>query len=511
MHVKDILKRNIPSFQSQSESLIGYLDAAGEFLEDTKEAITQFDYSDDYKNSTEYQLENALLDRGYSIPSRIKQETKRKILRDVAEIFLKNGTQDGIEHAISIAGKNPAVESGWIVAPRSLRKGWAVDPVTQARTRYEVNNLLYVDLLYGEEVVTDDGVFFQGYKYRDKAKQDLIGPLPIMGERYTNTPENWPPVAKSPYMVVYFDDANLTLVTDVVIDPETGAQYSYSFNEEFQLLTDVLNFFLVKTNRPTTTRIILVVFRHILDDEIDLDENFEEDFTVIPDPYTATDSTTISETYDEEYTVAQDDLFNDDFLFLGETFSDVSMAAVDAGVFSDVLGTVSELFQDDVQWDATVETEITDIETVSVFAGNVTDPDPMLVGGPVMIGNYMPYVNQFSVIEAPLIGGTIDSPEVHEWPYEEAYTYHRVGYTPFDIATRGVTTISFTGPYGGATVYGLENTSSTPVSLGAVDEDAYFEFTSEGQYQLIRIVYNTPLIEDVPILVAYHAFDQTPE
>lgn len=284
MSIGNLLKKNIPEFQQGSPQLDSYLDAAGEFLDGTKEAIENIDNIHDYKNSTPYFFENTLKDRGYMIPSRIREDMKRRVLRDLAEIHKKNGTLEGIIHAVRMAGLTPEIRVGWIPSPRAIRQGRIIDPVTREERPYDITRYVYTDLLYGDVVSTADGVFFEGYRYKDILNEDKIGPLAIFGERYAKTPDNPVPVAKTPYIIVKFQEGNKTIVVDPVEDSETGDIFEYSISEEFQLINDALKYFLVENNRPTTMRIIVIVsLQPIEEEELILEEEFTDTHTYNPD------------------------------------------------------------------------------------------------------------------------------------------------------------------------------------------------------------------------------------
>jgi len=283
MKTSDILKRNLPEFQQGSPDLDSYLDAAGEFLDGTKEAIENLDNVHDYKNSTDFFYENTLKDRGFVMPSRIIESEKRRVLRDMSEIHRKNGTIDGIIHAVRMAGLNPTVRIGWVPSPRALKKGFMVDPVTFEETRYDVNRFVYTKMLYGDITVKEDGTYFEGYRYEDILEEDLIGPLPILGERYEDVPAVPIAVAKSPYIIVKFDEGNKTIVTDPVTDPVTGEVFEYSVSEEFQLISDALKYFLIENQRPTTLRVIIIISLQPFEEEMTISEEYGETHTYNPD------------------------------------------------------------------------------------------------------------------------------------------------------------------------------------------------------------------------------------
>jgi len=284
MNTGELLKRRIPEFQQGDTPLASYLEAAGEFLDGAKEAIVNLDNLHDYKNSTEFFYENTLEDRGYALPSRMVDEEKRRILQDLSEIHRKCGTLDGIIHAIRMAGIIPSIRIGWLPSPTTVKKGYIVDPVTKVESRYDVNRYVYTKMMYGDIKNTQEGTFFYGYRYEDTFSENEIGPLPIMGERYTEIPSNGVSVAKTPYIIVNFQEGNRTIATDPVVDPETGEVYAYSSSEQFELLNDILEFFLVKKHRPSTMRIIIIVSLQPLVEEMAIDvSEYAETHTYTPD------------------------------------------------------------------------------------------------------------------------------------------------------------------------------------------------------------------------------------
>lgn len=281
--IGEYLKKRLPEFQQGASMLDGYLEASGEFLDSTKSAIVNLDNVHDYKNSTEFFVENTLMDRWGTVSSRIALDHKRRILRDISEINRRNGTLEGIIHAIRMAGLTPDIRVGWVPSPRNIAKGYRTDPVSQVTTSYDISRYVYTHLLYGEPVVEEDGVFFYGYRYYDIDKQQRIGPLPIIGERYEKAPANKTAVQSTPYIVVRFDEAEKTIVTEEVIDPVTGEVYKYSTSEEFALINEVLKFALVETNRPTTLRVVVIASLQPFEEVLRIDQESTDDHTYVPD------------------------------------------------------------------------------------------------------------------------------------------------------------------------------------------------------------------------------------
>lgn len=281
--MKDHLKRNIPEFQQNNDGLDGYLDAAGDFLQDAKEAIEHFDYNKDYQLGTDYNIDKSTLGRGLVLPRALPIASKRKILRDLADILLKVGTADGLQHALRLIGFNATVSEGWLPSPRNVRRGFLKDPVTGDVERYDVNKYVYTKLLYGKEVVTSSGVLFEGYRYLDTFKKNKISNLPIIGENYENYPAKDVAVAKTPYVIVKFTEGDFNVEVEDYVDPVTGETYQYSLDEEFALVNEVIRYFIVDTNRPTTIRVIIIVSLQELADTIVVSDEYSEEHTYVPD------------------------------------------------------------------------------------------------------------------------------------------------------------------------------------------------------------------------------------
>lgn len=300
--VGDVLKNRIPEFQKGHLHLDGYLDAAGKFLGDTKECIENLANNHDYKYSTEFFYENTLTERGFKLPSRLKEDVKRRVLRDLSEINMKNGTVDGIIHAIRLAGLSPEIRVGWLPTPSEIRRGFIVDPKTGIESRYDVNRFIYTHMLYGDAVVEEDGVFFYGYEYNDSVGANRIGPLPIVGERYESVPEGYP-VQKTPYILVRFTEGSSTLEFEPAEDPETGEVYEYSYSEEYELVNSVLEYFLGRNYRPTTIRVIVIVSMQPMEDNLFIDDSgYEFQVSYSPDGGDNLDSdTSVTDEYFDEF------------------------------------------------------------------------------------------------------------------------------------------------------------------------------------------------------------------
>lgn len=304
MNLKDYLKKNIPEFQQGNPSLDSYLDAAGEFLEGIKEAIEHFDKSHDYESEI-FNVQMSLKGKGIDLPKGLPFDAKKLYLRDFTEFNLKNGTEDSLIHSLRMIGFNAEVRRAWLPAPRTLRKGYMYDVTTGDTRRYDLNKFIYTEMLFGTEEVTEDGVFFKGHTYTDIFRENTLENIPIIGERYSGTVEQPFTVSKTPYIIVRFDEGNFNVSVDSYLDPETGEVYNYSTDEGFQLVNEVIDYFLKNGRRPSTVRVIIIVSLQPFEDIITIEDDYQESHLhdVDPDlnheeiPLTLEDFFTLQSTY----------------------------------------------------------------------------------------------------------------------------------------------------------------------------------------------------------------------
>lgn len=411
--LRNYLKKSIPEFQQDTLYLDGFLDASGDFLTDIKEAIEHFDFSHDYKRGEFYNVENSLRDRGIRLPVGLPLATRRRMLRDLAEIIVKNGTEDGLVHTMRLIGFDADILDAWTPNNEALRRGFyeldynsgytqTLTPLIGAQTpsigrynptigslyfrsddpcvnetpkigrklpnvgnqvpyigsmfykecpekeRYDLNSLVYTRFLYGTEEVYEDGVYFNGWEYKDRFKLNLIEKLPILGETYDQIPDKSLFVSKTPYNIVRFTEDNFNISVASYVDPDTGIEYAYSIDEGYRLVVQLVDYFVRKVFRPTTVRTIIIVALQEFVEEVGIEETFEEEWIVDPD-------------------IHQENLPVEDIL--------------------DMQGCV--------------------------------DVAPV-IGTPLLIGEKSPFVSQFSIIEPPRIG--VD-PTITYWNIGSYYPY----------------------------------------------------------------------------------------
>jgi hypothetical protein len=277
MDINEYIKTSVPEFQQGDNTMTEFLDASGNFLAEAIEAIEHMDNSRGFLDSTVFNLENNISSRGLDLPPALTEQTKRVIVRDLAEIIRKNGTNDGLKNSLKLLGFNAEVRNAWIQSPIYFRKGFSKKIIDGSIYRQDITTkILYTDMLYGNEYVTEDGVFFEGYEYTDVGQTTKLDGVRILGETYKTNEINPNVVSKTPYVIVRFDEGEFNVSVSEYTDPETGDTFVYSTDEEFRLANNVIEYFLSKTFRPTTMRIIINVALHPLLDELVISEELTD-------------------------------------------------------------------------------------------------------------------------------------------------------------------------------------------------------------------------------------------
>lgn len=281
---KELLNKNLPAFLKNYPNTVAYVDACGDFIDETVEAIININNSHKYNKVGTVGLDAALREMGFNMPTNVPEATKRQYLRDGMEIIIRSGTADGIIAAFRLIGISAQIQEAWIVSPDLVERGLIWDIENESVRRYDVNPNAYQDMLFGDAEVKDDGVFFKGFRYNDFERVNSIEDVPIFDEYYETTNDSMYTVGKSPYVLVFIDDATVNLVTDSKTDPVTGEVYTYSDNERFKLVNDIIEYFAYKTSKPTNMRVIVVISPSggaDFDDSIDINDDIET-----PDIYT---------------------------------------------------------------------------------------------------------------------------------------------------------------------------------------------------------------------------------
>lgn len=305
--LSDYLKSNLPEYFQKPNSdgsktpLMSYIDTAGEFLEDIREAINQFGNARDSYRATNFEIDNAISDYGIRLPSNLPIAQKREFMRDISEIIKKGGTGDWLNLILRFVGGRYSVSDAWIYDIDSFNRGFYRNISTGALERVEITNTVYTKFLYGDYAVYPDGVYFDGYTYQDYKKLNKFSQIPILGEKYEINYESYHCVSKTPYVLIRLDSGidGFNLDIDDYVD-SNGVTYSFTVNEKYQIANDLISYFLTNVQRPSTVKIIITVSDAVLGnddtlsivDEITFIETIKSYIETVIDEFSVTDSAT---------------------------------------------------------------------------------------------------------------------------------------------------------------------------------------------------------------------------
>lgn len=436
--IKDTLKNNTPEFLKAYPDLVSFLEVAGEFLNETKKEITDFDYSHDYEKSSRYALDQRLNSVGFEIPPYISSKVSRTVLRDALQAFIRKGTTDSLLWVLKIIGTTPTIRQAWLPSPNEVRDGKKINLNTGETERYDISKFTYTDFLYGDAVTTDDGTFLKGYKYNDPFEEDPLENIPIIGENYEKTPTYLTPVEKMPYVIVRISDQNFNVATEPYVDPETGETYEYGLTEEYRAVENLIEYFLYDTTRPASVRVIVVSSIQELDDKFK-----------------------VKDTYDEGW--AHDPISESQLFGFSDTASD--SFTHEPTEENDVFGLDDEVVESN--WEHSPTSEFDTISATDTDDQSLTTiVNSFSIGDPILINFDSPYESQFQTIQADTIDGNGGSYPNTLWnggflnKASFAYTiYLRDGGFSNKVPMRVFTTIDITAPTETIEVYGLNHYS----------------------------------------------------
>ena len=274
--IGEILKLNIPEFIQGLKNLDEYLEVSGEIFDDLSDGIDKLKTIKHHGDCDDGYVDINLKELGFRIPVNINMSVKRQVLRDVTEMHIRRGTEDSVTILMRLIGIESKINKGWLMNPTRLRRGWWDIYNTDLTSRYTATDRMYLDLYYGETIEKEEGVYFRGYEYWDTLEEAPTKLLPIAGEEYDVVGSlGHDFVEATPYMVIRLEDSDLFLVDDKEsIDPDTGEVYPYTLNEQFVLLEEIIEFFLIGAYRPTTMRIIVEGVALDASDEFNITEKF---------------------------------------------------------------------------------------------------------------------------------------------------------------------------------------------------------------------------------------------
>lgn len=277
-HMRDIIRKNVPSVLRNNELIEGYIDMLGDVFQEIRENIADTAYATDYATAKREDLENLSRSFGLKLNPKLKGTLIRSIIRDAPGIFGQLGTRGALEWALRCSGfRDYSIDEVWVPNPDLIRKGYFRQLKSpDAPRRYDLGRRSYTDFVVGKEYVTETGTFFEGYLYSDYEKETLIDAIPIYGETYKNYTQldlkNM--VGKTPYLLVriydtpaYEDVIDLSPfnllnefgeeLTDEEYRELLGSEY-VSPEEKQRIIVDTMRYLIQELQRVATTKIILV-------------------------------------------------------------------------------------------------------------------------------------------------------------------------------------------------------------------------------------------------------------
>ena len=300
----EIMKLKLPEFQRDTGAPIdGYVQTAGEMFDEMRTTIRAMSGYLNWADAPLSRIDALGSSFGIDFPRNLNEETRRTVVRDIVNIYKKNGTPDTLKWIFKIIGWNVDLQYAWVKNPDDLLQGkesiryngeYVYDGSISygELTRADLDSLTFTKFVYGNVVDVDEGTFFFGRDYFDEAEFTTGDPtlftyqqIPIQGESYPNfrTEPGDPYVASTPYIVLRVTEDDYRLFTEDYVDPETGITYSYTDGERFQIAQELIDYLLFEQGRPVQVRVILISVQRDIDQVFPIyDFDYNEVWTNAP-------------------------------------------------------------------------------------------------------------------------------------------------------------------------------------------------------------------------------------
>lgn len=282
----EILKMKLPEFQRDSgEPIDGYIQTAGEMFDEMRTTIRALSGYLNWADAPLSRIDTLGRSFGIDFPRNLNEETRRTVVRDIINIYKKNGTPDTLKWIFKIIGWNIDLQFAWVRNPDDLLQGqerviyngsYVYDGTINYghKNRVNLDTLTFTNFVFGDVTDTPEGTFFFGRDYFDAddfATGDTTDytyqQIPIQGENYPNfrIEPGDTYVASTPYVVLRVTEDDYRLFTEDYVDPETGITYSYTEGERFQIAQELINYLLYEQGRPVQVRVILISVQRDID------------------------------------------------------------------------------------------------------------------------------------------------------------------------------------------------------------------------------------------------------
>lgn len=321
----EIMKMKLPEFQRNTgEPIDGYIQAAGEMFDEMRTTIRSMAGYLNWADAPLSRIDTLGRSFGIDFPRNLNEETRRTVVRDIVNIYKKNGTPDTLKWIFKIIGWNIDLQYAWVRNPDELLQGqeriiyngqYVYDGEISygQKNRINLDTLTFTNFAYGNVTDTPNGTFFFGRDYFDETDFETGDPtaftyqqIPIQGESYPNfrVEPGDTYVASTPYVVLRVTEDDYRLFTEDYVDPETGTNYSYTEGERFQIAQELIDYLLFEQGRPVQVRVILISVQRDSDEIPPLiDADYQETWTAVPDVFSDTVNEVLSQ-YTEPYVVS---------------------------------------------------------------------------------------------------------------------------------------------------------------------------------------------------------------
>lgn len=289
MSYKEKLIQRLPEAFQNSPEIIRYVETAGELFDEYVKTIEGFDHYRDYTGNDLKRLRQLAIDFGMMFPRNLNEDTQRRIVRDIHDIYSRVGTSRFTDWVFRIIGWDIDIEHAWLPNPDQYDPSIAdIHNLDQygRETDVPVTNFYEADyraFYIGDTYVADDGnVYFKGRRFFDK--DNTIDQLEIVGEDYDvltkyRTSDK---VGATPYVFVRVEEENYSnFLTSYVYQP-TGEVFKYDRKEQFAVIENILNYYVFDEFRPTHVRVVIIVKTETIEDDVTVYDDVSTEYESKP-------------------------------------------------------------------------------------------------------------------------------------------------------------------------------------------------------------------------------------
>lgn len=272
---KEHLITRIPEAFQDNDGVKAYLETAGELFDEYLSTITGMDNYRDSHGTDRRRLRQLALDFGMNFPRNLDERTQRQIMRDIHDIYSRVGIKEFTDWVFRILGWEIEIEHAWLPNPDlydpSIGEIHKLDDYG-SRTSATITDFYEADyraFYLGDSYIDTDGsVYFRGRRFFDD--EITIDQLEIVGEDYNvlTKKRTADKVGATPYIFVNVEEENYTTFPTSYVDQESGVIYDYGMKERFEIIENVLNYYVFDEFRPSHVRVVIIVKTERNDDQV---------------------------------------------------------------------------------------------------------------------------------------------------------------------------------------------------------------------------------------------------